>query len=110
VALDGAIIFAPVGELVPAALGAVAPGGTVVCGGIHMSDIPAFPYELLWEERTLRSVANLTRRDGEELLDLAPLVPIETSVTTYPLAAANEALADLRAGRFLGAAVVVPGG
>jgi propanol-preferring alcohol dehydrogenase len=109
-ALDAAIIFAPVGELVPAALAAVAPGGTVVCGGIHMSDIPAFPYELLWEERTLRSVANLTRRDGEELLDLAPRVPIETSVTTYPLAAANEALADLRAGRFLGAAVVVPGG
>jgi alcohol dehydrogenase, propanol-preferring len=107
--LDAAIIFAPVGGLVPAALAAVAPGGTVVCGGIHMSDIPTFPYELLWGERTLRSVANLTRRDGEELLDLAPRVPIQTSVTTYPLAAANEALADLRAGRFLGAAVVVPG-
>jgi propanol-preferring alcohol dehydrogenase len=108
--LDAAIIFAPAGELVPAALAAVAPGGTVVCGGIHMSDIPSFPYELLWGERTLRSVANLTRRDGEELLELAPRVPIETAVTTYPLEAANEALADLRAGRFLGAAVVVPGG
>ncbi len=107
--LDAAIIFAPAGELVPAALAAVAPGGTVVCGGIHMSDIPSFPYGLLWGERTLRSVANLTRRDGEELLELAPRVPIETAVTTYPLEAANEALADLRAGRFLGAAVVVPG-
>jgi len=108
-ALDAAIIFAPVGELVPAALAAVAPGGTVVCGGIHMSDIPSFAYELLWGERTLRSVANLTRRDGEELLELAPRVPVETEVTTYPLEAANEALADLRAGRFVGAAVVVPG-
>lgn len=107
-ALDAAIIFAPVGDLVPAALAAVAPGGTVVCGGIHMSEIPAFPYELLWGERTLRSVANLTRRDGEELLALAPRVPVETEVTTYPLEAANEALADLRAGRFVGAAVVVP--
>ncbi|HET6829985.1 MAG TPA: zinc-dependent alcohol dehydrogenase family protein [Solirubrobacterales bacterium] len=107
--LGAAIIFAPVGALVPAALAAVAPGGTVVCGGIHMSDIPPFPYELLWGERTLRSVANLTRRDGEELLALAPDIPIETSVTTYPLAAANEALEDLRAGRLLGAAVVVPG-
>ena len=107
--LDAAIIFAPVGRLVPAALRAVAPGGTVVCGGIHMSDIPSFPYELLWGERTVRSVANLTRADGEELLALAPGVPVETAVTTYPLEAANEALDDLRAGRFLGAAVVVPG-
>ena len=107
--LDAAIIFAPAGELVPAALAAVRPGGTVVCGGIHMSDIPSFPYELLWGERTVRSVANLTRADGEELLALAPRVPVETEVTTYPLEAANEALADLRAGRFVGAAVVVPG-
>ena len=107
--LDAAIIFAPVGALVPAALKAVAPGGTVVCGGIHMSDIPSFPYELLWGERTVRSVANLTRADGEELLDLAPGVPVETAVTTYPLEAAGEAIEDLRAGRFLGAAVVVPG-
>ncbi len=106
--LDAAIIFAPVGPLVPAALAAVTPGGTVVCGGIHMSDIPSFPYELLWGERTVRSVANLTRADGEELLDLAPQIPVETAVTTYPLEAAGEALADLRAGRFLGAAVVVP--
>ena len=107
--LDAAIIFAPVGRLVPAALRAVAPGGTVVCGGIHMSDIPSFPYELLWGERTVRSVANLTRADGEEMLALAPGVPVETAVTTYPLEAAGEALEDLRAGRFLGAAVVVPG-
>jgi len=108
--LDAAIIFAPAGELVPAALTAVRPGGTVVCGGIHMSDIPSFPYELLWGERTVRSVANLTRADGEELLALAPRVPVETEVTTYPLEAANEALADLRAGRFVGAAVIVPHG
>ena len=107
--LDAAIIFAPVGALVPAALSAVAPGGTVVCGGIHMSDIPSFPYELLWGERAVRSVANLTRVDGEELLALAPGVPVETAVTTYPLGAANAALEDLRAGRFLGAAVIVPG-
>jgi propanol-preferring alcohol dehydrogenase len=107
--LDAAIIFAPVGALVPAALSAVAPGGTVVCGGIHMSDIPSFPYELLWGERAVRSVANLTRVDGEELLALAPAVPVETAVTTYPLGAANTALEDLRAGRFLGAAVIVPG-
>jgi propanol-preferring alcohol dehydrogenase len=106
--LDAAIIFAPVGALVPQALRAVAPGGTVVCGGIHMSDIPSFPYSILWEERVLRSVANLTRRDGEELLALAPRAGVETHVTTYPLAAANDALADLRAGRFTGAAVVVP--
>jgi alcohol dehydrogenase, propanol-preferring len=106
--LDAAIIFAPVGPLVPLALRALAPGGTVVCGGIHMSDIPAFPYSILWEERVVRSVANLTRRDGEELLALAPRVPVETRVSTYPLQDANEALADLRAGRFTGAAVLVP--
>jgi propanol-preferring alcohol dehydrogenase len=106
--LDAAIIFAPDGRLVPAALRAVAPGGTVVCGGIHMSEIPAFDYDLLWGERVLRSVANLTRRDGEEFLALAPQVPVRTQVTRYPLEAANDALADLRAGRFRGAAVVVP--
>ena len=106
--LDAAIIFAPVGALVPIALRAVAPGGTVVCGGIHMSDIPAFPYAILWGERVLRSVANLTRRDGEELLALAPRVPVETRVSTYPLEQANEALADLRAGRFTGSAVIIP--
>ena len=107
--LDAAIIFAPVGALVPAALAAVAPGGTVVCGGIHMSDIPSFPYELLWGERTVRSVANLTRADGEALLALAPRIPVETAVSTYPLEAVDDALADLRAGRFVGAAVIVPG-
>jgi len=107
--LDAAIIFAPVGALVPAALAAVAPGGTVVCGGIHMSDIPSFPYELLWGERAVRSVANLTRADGEALLALAPRVPVETAVSTYPLEAVDDALADLRAGRFVGAAVIVPG-
>jgi len=106
--LDAAIIFAPDGGLVPLALRAVAPGGSVVCGGIHMSDIPSFPYTELWEERVLRSVANLTRRDGEEFLRLAPEVPVETRVRTYPLELVNEALADLRAGRFSGAAVVVP--
>jgi propanol-preferring alcohol dehydrogenase len=106
--LDAAIIFAPDGGLVPLALRAVAPGGTVVCGGIHMSDIPSFPYTELWEERVLRSVANLTRRDGEEFLRLAPEVGVHTRVRTYPLERANEALADLRAGRFSGAAVVVP--
>jgi alcohol dehydrogenase, propanol-preferring len=106
--LDAAIIFAPDGSLVPVALGVLARGATVVCGGIHMSDIPSFPYASLWEERIVRSVANLTRRDGEELLALAPRVPVRTHVTTYPLAAANEALADLRAGRFTGAAVIVP--
>jgi propanol-preferring alcohol dehydrogenase len=105
--LDAAIVFAPVGALVPAALRALAPGGVVVCAGIHMSDIPAFPYEILWMERSLRSVANLTRLDGSEFLELAPRVPVATRVTPYPLAAANEALADLRAGRFSGAAVVV---
>ncbi len=104
--LDAAIVFAPDGALVPLALRALARGGTVVCGGIHMSDIPAFPYSDLWEERSVRSVANLTRRDAEEFLALAPRVPVETQVTTYPLAQANEALADLRAGRFTGAAVL----
>jgi propanol-preferring alcohol dehydrogenase len=106
--LDAAILFAPVGSLVPAALRAVAPGGTVVCGGIHMSDIPSFPYDILWSERTLRSVANLTRRDGEEFLALAPRVPVRTETLEYPLDAANDALDDLRAGRFQGAAVLVP--
>jgi propanol-preferring alcohol dehydrogenase len=104
--LDAAIIFAPAGELVPAALRALAPGGTVVCAGIHMTDIPSFPYEILWGERTLRSVANLTRRDGEEFLELAPRVPVRTRVTEYALADANQALDDLRAGRVRGAAVL----
>jgi propanol-preferring alcohol dehydrogenase len=106
--LDAAIIFAPVGALVPTALKALAPGGTVVCAGIHMSDIPSFPYEDLWQERIIRSVANLTRRDGEEFLALAPRVPVRTHVTRYPLEHAEKALADLRAGRFEGAAVVLP--
>ena len=105
--LDAAIIFAPVGELVPAALRAVVRGGTVVCAGIHMSDIPSFPYSILWEERVLRSVANLTRQDGEEFMALAPKVPVETEVHAYDLDRANEALEDLRNGRFTGAAVVV---
>jgi propanol-preferring alcohol dehydrogenase len=105
--LDAAIIFAPVGELVPVALRAVVPGGAVVCAGIHMSDIPSFPYEILWGERTLRSVANLTRADGEEFMALAPRVPVRTEVTAYPLEQANEALADLRGGRVRGAAVLV---
>ena len=102
--LDAALIFAPAGELVPAALRAVAPGGSVVCAGIHMSDVPSFPYELLWQERVLRSVANLTRRDGEEFLALAPRVPVRTEVEVFPLEAANEALDRLRAGRVRGAA------
>jgi propanol-preferring alcohol dehydrogenase len=106
--LDAAIIFAPAGELVPAALAAVAKGGTVVCAGIHMSAIPAFPYELLWGERTLRSVANLTRRDGEELLALAPRIPIRTEVEAFPLEQANEALAKLRRGDVRGALALVP--
>ena len=106
--LDAALIFAPAGALVPAALRALAPGGTVVCAGIHMSDIPSFPYELLWGERTVRSVANLTREDGREFLALAPRVPVRTHVTAYALADAGRALEDLRAGRFAGAAVVVP--
>jgi alcohol dehydrogenase, propanol-preferring len=104
--LDAAIIFAPVGELVPTALAAVAKGGAVVCAGIHMSDIPSFPYELLWGERVVRSVANLTRRDGEELLALAPQVPVRTEVEAFPLEQANEALARLRSGGLLGAAVL----
>ena len=107
-ALDAAIIFAPAGELVPRALAAVRKGGTVVCGGIHMSDIPSFPYSLLWGERVLRSVANLTRRDGEEFLALAPRVPVRTQVTTFPLEAANEALQRLRDGQLSGAAVLLP--
>jgi propanol-preferring alcohol dehydrogenase len=106
--LDAAIIFAPSGELVPQALKALARGGTVVCGGIHMSDLPSFPYELLWQERTICSVANLTRRDGEDFMALAARVPIETSIQTFPLAEANEALASLRAGKLQGAAVLVP--
>ena len=105
--LDAAILFAPAGELVPAALRALEPGGVVICAGIHMSDIPAFPYRILWEERVVRSVANLTRRDGEEFLALAPRVPVRTEVQTFPLEAANEALAQLRAGRVQGAAVLV---
>jgi propanol-preferring alcohol dehydrogenase len=105
--LDAALIFAPVGDLVPAALRATGKGGCVVCGGIHMSDIPTFPYRLLWEERVVRSVANLTRRDGEELLALAPQVPIRTSVHRFPLEQANQALDQLRAGELEGAAVLV---
>jgi propanol-preferring alcohol dehydrogenase len=106
--LDAAIIFATAGDLVPAALKAVRKGGRVVCAGIHMSDIPSFPYRLLWEERQLVSVANLTRRDGLDFLRLAPTVGIVTHTTQYPLRDANQALADLRAGRFEGAAVIVP--
>jgi propanol-preferring alcohol dehydrogenase len=104
--LDAAIIFAPVGALVPRALRAVCKAGTVVCAGIHMTEIPAFPYELLWGERVLRSVANLTRLDGLEFLELAPRIPIRTEVHTYPLAEAGRALEDLRNGRFRGAAVI----
>jgi alcohol dehydrogenase, propanol-preferring len=106
--LDAALIFAPVGALVPAALAAAKKGGTVVCGGIHMSDIPRFPYRLLWDERVLCSVANLTRRDAEEFLALAPKAGIHTATQTYPLAEANQALADLRDGALQGAAVLVP--
>ena len=106
--LDAAIIFAPDGALVPAALRAVRPSCPVVCGGIHMSDIPAFPYDILWGERTVRSVANLTRTDATEFLELAPRVPVHTHVTQYPLEETNQALEDLRAGRFEGAAVVLP--
>jgi alcohol dehydrogenase, propanol-preferring len=104
--LDAAIIFAPAGELVPVALAALAPGGAVVCAGIHMSDIPAFPYADLWGERQIRSVANLTRRDGEEFLALAPRVPVRVTVSEYPLERADDALADLRAGRLTGSAVL----
>jgi alcohol dehydrogenase, propanol-preferring len=107
VKLDAAIIFAPVGDLVPQALRAVGKGGAVVCGGIHMSDIPSFPYEILWEERSVCSVANLTRRDGEEFLALAPKVPVRTEVQTFPLEEANEALARLRSGKIQGAAVLI---
>ena len=106
--LDAVIIFAPAGELVPLALKAVRKGGRVVCAGIHMSDLPGFPYRLLWEERQLVSVANLTRQDGIEFLRLAPQIGIVTQTTRYPLDQANQALADLRAGRFDGAAVLVP--
>ncbi|REK09947.1 MAG: zinc-binding alcohol dehydrogenase family protein [Planctomycetota bacterium] len=107
--LDAALIFAPVGALVPAALAATEKGGTVVCGGIHMSQIPAFRYDLLWGERVVRSVANLTRRDGEEFLKLAPQAGVHPQTQTYPLRQANQALDDLRAGRLSGAAVLVPG-
>ena len=106
--LDAALIFAPVGPLVPAALAATRKGGTVVCGGIHMSDIPAFPYRILWEERVLRSVANLTRRDAEEFLALAPEAGVRTETVIYPLDRANAALVDLRSGALQGAAVLVP--
>jgi propanol-preferring alcohol dehydrogenase len=105
-ALDAAILYAPIGDLVPTALRAVAPGGSVVCAGIHMSEIPAFPYDILWRERSLRSVANLTRRDAEEFLPLAARMPIETSTVEYDLSDANRALEDLRHGRFQGAAVL----
>ena len=106
--LDGALIFAPAGELVPAALRALAKGGSVVCGGIHMSDIPAMPYELLWGERVLRSVANLTRADAEEFLALAPTVPVRTRVEAFELELANDALARMREGTLRGSAVIVP--
>jgi propanol-preferring alcohol dehydrogenase len=106
--LNAAIIFATVGDLVPLALKAVRKGGRVVCAGIHMSDIPSFPYQLLWEERQLVSVANLTRQDGIDFLQLVPQMNIVTKTTSYPLTQANQALADLRAGRFEGAAVLVP--
>jgi propanol-preferring alcohol dehydrogenase len=106
--LDAALIFAPAGELVPAALRAVGKGGAVVCAGIHMSEIPAFSYDLLWGERTLRSVANLTRRDGEQFLALASRIPVRTEVETFPLEQANEALAKLRAGNVRGSLVLVP--
>ena len=108
--LDAAIIFAPVGALVPAALRAVRKGGTVVCGGIHMSDVPSFPYELLWGERAVCSVANLTRRDAEEFMKIAPKVPVRTTTQPFPLERANEALAQLRDGRLEGAAVLAIGG
>jgi propanol-preferring alcohol dehydrogenase len=106
--LDAALIFAPAGALVPEALSRTRPGGVVVCAGIHMSDIPSFPYKLLWEERTVRSVANLTRADARDFLDLASTVPLRTSVHPYPLPDANDALRDLRSGQLTGAAVLVP--
>jgi propanol-preferring alcohol dehydrogenase len=106
--LDAAIIFAPAGELVPTALRAVVKGATVVCAGIHMSDIPSFPYDILWGERVVRSVANLTRRDGDEFLAVAPKVPVRTEIEIFPLSGANDALAALRSGRLTGAAVLVP--
>lgn len=106
--LDAAIVYAPVGALVPAALRAIRPGGRVVCAGIHMSDIPSFPYEILWRERSVVSVANLERRDGEEFLALAPQVPVRTTIRRYPLEEANAALDDLRSGRLQGAAVLIP--
>jgi alcohol dehydrogenase, propanol-preferring len=105
--LDAALIFAPVGSLVPAALRATIKGGIVVCGGIHMSDIPSFPYSVLWGERVVRSVANLTRKDGEELLSIAPKVPVNTEVEVFPLTKANDALNQLREGRLQGAAVLI---
>jgi propanol-preferring alcohol dehydrogenase len=108
VQLDAAIIFAPVGALVPVALRAIRKGGTLVCGGIHMSDIPSFPYDLLWGERVIRSVANLTRRDAEEFLQIVGKTPIRSETTTYPLAKANDALSALRSGQLHGAAVLVP--
>jgi alcohol dehydrogenase, propanol-preferring len=108
VELDACILFAPVGALLPAALAVVRKGGTVVCGGIHMSDIPSFPYALLWGERTVCSVANLTRADAEAFLEIAPRVPVRTAPVAYPLAQANRALDDLRSGRLQGAAVLVP--
>jgi propanol-preferring alcohol dehydrogenase len=107
--LDAALVFAPVGEVVPQALRVLARGGTVVCGGIHMTDIPAFPYELLWGERSIRSVANLTRSDGERFMRLAAEVPVRTEVTAYPLAQANDALAHLRAGGFRGSVALAVG-
>jgi propanol-preferring alcohol dehydrogenase len=107
VKLDASIIFAPVGSLVPSALRASDRGGVVVCGGIHMSDIPRFPYDILWEEREIKSVANLTRQDGEELLEIAPKVPVKTEITLYPLEKANDALNDLRSGKLHGAAVLL---
>ena len=106
--LDSAIIFAPVGSLVPEALSRLVPGGVVVCAGIHMSDIPSFPYRLLWKERAIRSVANLTRQDAREFLALAAEVPLRTHVQAYALTDANRALSDLRSGRLSGAAVLVP--
>lgn len=108
VKLDAAIIFAPAGDLIPTALRAVDKGGTIVCGGIHMTDVPSFPYSLLWEERSVCSVANLTRRDGEEFLAIAPKVPVRTEVEVFPLEAANDALMRLRSGKIKGAAVLVP--